>query len=496
MQVQDSETPKRTSLVEDAKKRADAMRQQAQESGARDTLTSTQSPHPLQPSTPSPAVLADQARNDWRLHGSGVSQETEEKRRLLQDGVVVRVVSAEQRVDASGAEYTSYVTSVLSNNCQFNIEHRYGEFAKLHALLRKYGVSIETAFPAKHWAGRMGNWNPAKAWAPSQHDDLVAYRKVQLDLWLVDVVHQYNQNLIDGEPRTAVYEFLHNPHRAPCQDENLTNDSSYLSQSLQWSNPLSFTLGSSIRQAASTVRHMMAQTADQSIPLDLLQHSQGLCFLTVVKAGLMISGKIGTGLAIAKHEHGWSAPSALGTVGVGWGAQVGGDITHYLVVLTSTQAVRALCHDSSVNLGAELGVAVGPLGRGAQISSSSSLQPAYAYAHSHGFFVGMSLEGSVLATRHDVNAKFYGSQVTPEELLLDSAVAPPRAAEPLYQALKEALEVDIPKDGFRPSQLWAKSSDKKSSVTTASRPQEKKDEPQTIANVNSGQPSLFDSSSP
>jgi lipid-binding SYLF domain-containing protein len=320
----------------------------------------------------------------------------------------------------------------------------------------------------------------------------VAYRKIQLDLWLVDVVHMYNQNFIEGEPRTAIYEFLHNPHRAPCQDENI-DESSTLTQTLQWSNPLSFTLGSSIRQATRTVQHMMvAQTSDQSIPLDLLHHAQGLCFLTVVKAGLVISGKVGTGLVIAKNEGGWSAPSALGTVGVGWGAQVGGDITHYLVVLTTTQALQTLCGDSSVNLGAELGVAVGPMGRGAHISSSTSLQPAYAYAHSQGLFVGMSLEGSVVATRHDVNSKFYGSQIQPEELLFNSAVAPPRAAEPLYQALEEALEAEIPEDGFRPSQLWKT----KSGETSNSVSRQYNGGPRTISTVNSEQSSLFDGTNP
>ena len=126
------------------------MRLQAQEEQSSNTLTSP-SPHPLEPSTPSPAIMANQARQSWRNHGSGVSQETEEKRRLLQDGIVVRVVSAEDRVDASGVEYTSYITSVLSNDCQFNIEHRYGEFAKLYSLLKRYGVVVDTAFPAKSW---------------------------------------------------------------------------------------------------------------------------------------------------------------------------------------------------------------------------------------------------------------------------------------------------------------------------------------------------------
>jgi lipid-binding SYLF domain-containing protein len=466
------------------------MRQQAEQQDDVPSLTSPP-PHPLVHSTPSPSVLADKARTDWRRHGTGVSQEIEDKRQQQnENGIVVRVISAENRVDASGAIYTSYVTSVLSSHSQFTIEHRYGEFAKLHALLRKYGVVVSTAFPAKHWAGRMGHWTPSRAWAPSAHDDLVAYRKIQLDLWLVDVVHIYNQNGMQGEPKTAIYEFLHNAHRAPCQDENI-DESSTLSQTLQWSNPLSFTLGTSIRQATRTVQHMMsAQTTDQSIPLDLLHHAQGLCFLTVAKCGLVISGKVGTGLLIAKNEGGWSAPSALGTVGVGWGAQVGGDITHYLVVLTTTQALQTLCGDSSLNLGAELGVAVGPVGRGAHISSSTPLQPAYAYAHSQGLFVGMSLEGSVVATRHDVNAKFYGSQVKPEELLLNSTVAPPRAAEPLYQALKEALEAKIPEDGFRPSQLWKTSSEETRNTTL----KEYIERPQTIDTMNTGHSSLFDMS--
>jgi len=51
----------------------------------------------------------------------------------------------------------------------------------------------------------------------------------------------------------------------------------------------------------------------QSIPIDLLGCAKGLCFLTVIKAGLVISGRVGTGLLLAKvRENEWSAPLALG----------------------------------------------------------------------------------------------------------------------------------------------------------------------------------------
>jgi len=48
-----------------------------------------------------------------------------------------------------------------------------------------------------------------------------------------------------------------------------------------------------------------------------------LAILTVVKAGAIVAYKLGTGLVIARRSDGsWSAPSAICSVGLGWGAQV------------------------------------------------------------------------------------------------------------------------------------------------------------------------------
>ena len=151
---------------------------------------------------------------------------------------------------------------------------------------------------------------------------------------------------------------------------------------------------------------------------------------------------------------------ALGTVGLGWGAQIGGDVTHYLVVLTTPAAVADFTR-TEVHLGAELDVAVGPLGRSASQawhvsstpSSTQKLHSAYAYAHSQGFFCGISLEGSVVRVRHDVTAKFYNHKTSPHELLTTPGRPHVTAAEPLYEALDQALQMEIPRNAFRPSQL-------------------------------------------
>jgi lipid-binding SYLF domain-containing protein len=417
--------------------------------------------HPLAFSSVTPESLAQSARKEWRQHGTALTQSLEEQRRLDEERpgtLTVRVLSADTRRDVSGAKYTAYILRVqLATGQVLELEHRYSEFAKLNDNFKSHNIQLEyVPFPSKHWAGRMGNWTPSLKWAPSSHGDLIHYRKIQLDVWLVHVVGKYNLGDLPHSVHTSVYHFLTQSDQAPCDQDNPIAEK----DALRWNNPLSFTLGSTIRQATATVEHMCYHDAslndtDQSIPLDLLQGAKGLCFLTVLKGGLVVSGRVGTGLLVARlEENRWSAPCALGTVGMGWGMLAGGDITHYLVVLTTTEAVDALL-GGTVQLGAELGVAVGPVGRGAtsQVSAGGdwAVHPAYSYAHSQGLFLGMSLEGSVLTTRTDVNAKFYGQHL-PTTQILD--LPPPKAAEPLYQALGKALAMEIPEDGFRPSQLF------------------------------------------
>ena len=74
--------------------------------------------------------------------------------------------------------------------------------------------------------------------------------------------------------------------------------------------------------------------------------------------------------------------------------------------------------------------------------SDTGLAPAYSYSQSRGLFAGLSLEGSLVLARHEVNHRFYGRPVSPAELLYGD-VPPPRAAGPLYQALADA-EASLP----------------------------------------------------
>lgn len=62
---------------------------------------------------------------------------------------------------------------------------------------------------------------------------------------------------------------------------------------------------------------------------------------------------------------------------------------------------------------------------------------AYAYSLSKGAFLGMSLEGAVIAPRDKWNEAFYGKAVTPSDILIARTVSNPQSAE-LRAALAEA----------------------------------------------------------
>jgi len=63
---------------------------------------------------------------------------------------------------------------------------------------------------------------------------------------------------------------------------------------------------------------------EKSIPRAVLKGASGLAIITVAKAGALLTYKLGTGLVASRRADGsWSAPSAIFSVGLGWGVQVG-----------------------------------------------------------------------------------------------------------------------------------------------------------------------------
>ncbi|PKI76033.1 uncharacterized protein LOC116188971 [Punica granatum] len=212
-----------------------------------------------------------------------------------------------------------------------------------------------------------------------------------------------------------------------------------------WLNlPVGLTMEHEIYKASNTLRsysQVAKLNPDRSIPLAVLKGAKGLAILTVAKAGVLLSYKVGTGLVIAKRPDGsWSAPSAILSVGLGWGAQIGGELMDFVIVLHDYKAVKTFCSRMHFSLGAGCSAAAGPIGRVVEADVRAGDRGSgmcYTYSCSKGAFVGVSLEGNIVATRMDTNLRFYGDPYLSTSDILLGTVDRPKAAEPLYAALED-----------------------------------------------------------
>ncbi|KAL6634555.1 hypothetical protein ACP70R_027226 [Stipagrostis hirtigluma subsp. patula] len=212
-----------------------------------------------------------------------------------------------------------------------------------------------------------------------------------------------------------------------------------------WLNlPIGLTMEHEIYKAANSLRsysQVSRLNPEKSIPRAVLSGASGLAILTAVKAGALLTYKLGTGLVIARKPDGsWSAPSAILSVGFGWGAQVGGELMDFIIVLHGPEAVQTFCSRMHFSLGAGASAAAGPVGRVLEAdlrAGDKGSGVCYTYSCSKGAFIGVSLEGNLVATRMDANLQFYGDPYLTTSDILMGNVERPNAAKFLYTALDD-----------------------------------------------------------
>jgi lipid-binding SYLF domain-containing protein len=194
------------------------------------------------------------------------------------------------------------------------------------------------------------------------------------------------------------------------------------------------TLQEDVDQAVSIIERF-EEIPETAIPPAVMRDAKGVAILTVTKAGFIVSGRGGTGVVVARTKTGWSGPSAIGAGGIGVGFQAGVQVSEYVIILNTQEAVSAFSKGSNVTLGGNLSVAIGPLGRSAE--AGVAVQAAmYTYGRNQGIFAGVSLEGTVIATRYEANEEYYGKPVFPFDILAGD-VKPPAGAQKLLDVLSK-----------------------------------------------------------
>ncbi|ODA82328.1 hypothetical protein RJ55_00835 [Drechmeria coniospora] len=182
---------------------------------------------------------------------------------------------------------------------------------------------------------------------------------------------------------------------------------------------------------ASFVNPRQSFGPDKVIPPSILSNAKGLAVITILKAGFLGSGRIGSGIVVARLPDGsWSAPSAIGLGGAGFGGQIGFELADFVFVLNDTSAVKTFAQAGSLTLGGNVSLAAGPVGRNAEAAGAASLKSVagiFSYSKTKGLFAGVSLEGSAIIERRDANEQLYGTRYTAQQILTGTVRSPPEA---------------------------------------------------------------------
>jgi lipid-binding SYLF domain-containing protein len=165
-----------------------------------------------------------------------------------------------------------------------------------------------------------------------------------------------------------------------------------------------------------------------------------LIFPQILKAGFFIGGSGGTGILMVRNESTgvWSEPAFYTLGSVTFGLQIGGEATEVIMVATNQKGIDSL-FASSVKLGGDVSVALGPVGGGAKggVAVPDVTADFVSFAKSKGLYAGLNLEGSVLAVRDGLNEAYYGKAVKPVDIIVKKNVANPGAND-IREALHKA----------------------------------------------------------
>ncbi len=161
-------------------------------------------------------------------------------------------------------------------------------------------------------------------------------------------------------------------------------------------------------EAAETFTEIM-NVRDKAIPKELLDKAEAIAvFPGVVKAAFIVGGRGGQGVISRRVKSGWSAPAFFNLSGGSFGAQIGAQKTDYVLLIMNEDGIHGLLRDK-FELGGEISVAAGPVGREAAASTNPRLDAGIlSYSRSKGLFIGAALKGAVISPDNDLNTEVYG----------------------------------------------------------------------------------------
>lgn len=200
------------------------------------------------------------------------------------------------------------------------------------------------------------------------------------------------------------------------------------------------------KRAGEVLSELMS-VPDHSPPTALL--NQAVCVAVVpgvVQAGLGIGGRAGFGLVSCRTGTDWSWPSFIGLKGGSFGLQIGAQSADVVLIFINENAPRTVA-GSSFDIGGEVSVAAGPLGRDVSAATDYRGQAEiYSYSKSKGLFAGIKIAGTKWEVDYSANKKAYattadslqgGTRTSVAKQLRTTGSGAPDIVQPFLKSLQE-----------------------------------------------------------
>ena len=186
------------------------------------------------------------------------------------------------------------------------------------------------------------------------------------------------------------------------------------------------------------------QIPESAIPDKLFDEARAIVVVPdTLKVGLVLGGRRGHGLVSVKNPDGtWSNPSFVKLTGGSIGFQAGVQSSDIVLVFRGERGLDSIVN-GKVTLGADAGVAAGPVGRSAAAATDGQLKAEiWSWSRARGLFAGVALDGAVLQIDDQANQVVYGNGTTPRMIFEGrSAQAPSEAVVDFRDRLEEASAI-------------------------------------------------------
>lgn len=171
-----------------------------------------------------------------------------------------------------------------------------------------------------------------------------------------------------------------------------------------------------------------------------LKEARGILIVPqFIKGAFFVGGSGGSGVLVVRDEktNEWSYPAFFTLGGASIGLQFGGQASEVVLLVMTQKGVDSLM-STTLKLGADATVAVGPIGRGIEGSTAPNMSAdLLSFSKAKGLFAGISLEGAAVAARDALNTNYYQTPTKAIDILVRRSVNNPQA-DPLLSLVKKA----------------------------------------------------------